>query len=90
MGLKGGAGVVGDAQPFQAEFGASLGHGLQGVLAIAGHGVVVKTATDLFPGDQIGKFLFLRSLDFTLILADFGWYVFESKSSMQILLFLEG
>ena len=41
VGLKGGAGVIGDTQPFQAELGAGLGHGFQGILAIAGHGVVV-------------------------------------------------
>ena len=53
MGLKRGARVVGNAQPFQPEFGGGFGHGFQGILAVAGDGVVMETAANFVTGEEI-------------------------------------
>ena len=64
--------MVGDAEPLQAKVGGGLGHGGEGVLPVAGVGVVVKASPDLVAGEQVGQIVLFGGDDLPAVLAKFG------------------
>ena len=87
--LKRRLGMVGDTEPFKAKVGGRLGHGGEGVLPIAGDGVVMKTTANFIPSDEIGEMVLFRRRDLSAVLPNFGGNERESKGRVQILFFLQ-
>lgn len=89
VGLERGFGVIGDPEPFEAEFGRGLGHGGEGILPITGDGVVVEATTDLGAGEELGEGIFFGGVDFPAVFAEFRGNKSEAESAVEGLLVFE-
>ena len=81
--------MVGDSEPFESKRGSSLGHSLEGVLAIAGEGVIVETSSDFGAGEEVGQLVFFGGGNFSTVFAEFGGNKSEAESAVEIFLFFE-
>jgi len=79
--------VVGDSKPFESERGSRLGHSLEGVLAIAGEGVIVETSSDFGAGEEVGQLVFFGGGNFSTVFAEFGGNKSEAESAVEIFFF---
>ena len=81
--------MVGDSEPFESKRGSSLGHSLEGVLAIAGEGVIVETSSDFGAGEEVGHFVFFGGGNFSTVFTKFGGNKSEAESAMEVFFFFE-
>ena len=81
--------MVGDSEPFESKRGSSLGHSLEGVLAIAGEGMIVKTSSDFGAGEEVGQLVFFGGGNFPTVFAEFGGNKSEAESAVEIFFFFE-
>ena len=81
--------MVGDSEPFESKRGSSLGHSFEGVLAIAGEGVIVKTSSDFGAGEEVGQLVFFGGGNFSTVFAEFGGNKSEAESAVEIFFFFE-
>ena len=81
--------MIGDSEPFETEGGGGLGHSLEGVLAIAGDGVIVETSSDLSAGEEVGQLVFFGGGNFSTVFAEFGGNKSEAESAVEVFFFFE-
>jgi hypothetical protein len=72
VGLEGRFAVIGDAEVLQAEIMRGVGHLAQGGAAVAGGGVVVEDAAEVFELHQPWQAAVLRRLDLAGVLTQLG------------------
>ena len=89
VGLERGFGVIRNAKPLKAVFGAGLGHGGEGILPVAGESVVVKAAADLIAGDKFGELIFFGRSNFSAVLTEFGGNQGEAQGLVEVLFVFE-
>ena len=81
--------MVGDSEPFESKRGSRLGHSLEGVLAIAGDGVIVETPSDFGAGEEVGQLVFFGGGNFSTVFAEFRGNKSEAESAVEIFFFFE-
>ena len=84
VGLNGGFAVISDAQVLKSQIAGGLGHVFEGILAVAGPGVIVKRAAEIGQLDQLRQVAFLRRFDFATVFAKGGIDVAQAERAVEI------
>jgi hypothetical protein len=84
VGLEGRFAVVGDAEVLQAEIVRGFGHLPQGAAAVAGGGVVVEDAAEVFELHEAREAAVLGRVDLAGVLTQFGSMKSRSERAVHV------